>query len=82
MSVLLRLLPLLVVGCLLLQSLQPANAVNEEEHCDQTIEGDDEAEYYAKYFTRPKRPRQGKLEVISWTKDRVCECRATMNHYK
>ena len=41
MSMLLRLLPLLVVGCLLLQSLQPANAVDEEreEYSSQIVEG-------------------------------------------
>ena len=40
MALLLRLLPLLVVGCLLLQSLQPT-AVSGQEVCDQTIEGSD-----------------------------------------
>ena len=43
MTKLLRLLPLLVVGCLLLQSLQPiATATNDvgEEVCDQAIEGE------------------------------------------
>ena len=38
-TVLLRLLPLLVVGCLLLQSLQPT-AVSGQEVCDQTVEGE------------------------------------------
>ena len=45
MTKLLRLLPLLVVGCLLLQSLQPiatVTATNDvgEEVCDQAIEGE------------------------------------------
>ena len=48
MAVLLRLLPLLVVGCLLLQSLQPT-AVSGQEVCDQTIE--DEAVTFEDYAT-------------------------------
>ena len=56
MSVLLRLLPLLVVGCLLLQSLQPT-AVSGEEVCDQTIEGE--------YEVGQKRPFESESEVLS-----------------
>ena len=51
MSVLLRLLPLLVVGCLLLQSLQPTAVSGQDvcdqiedengEVCDQTMEGEE-----------------------------------------
>ena len=44
MTVLLHLLPLLVVGCLLLQSLQPT-AVSGEEVCDQTIEGSEAIDF-------------------------------------
>ena len=50
MTKLLRLLPLLVVGCLLLQSLQPiATAINDvgEEVCDQAIE--DQAKIFEDY---------------------------------
>ena len=56
MSVLLRLLPLLVVGCLLLQSLQPT-AVSGEEVCDQTIEGS-EAIAFEDYVWEYVKPRK------------------------
>ena len=61
MSVLLRLLPLLVVGCLLLQSLQPT-AVSGQEICDQTIEGEEALAFeeyaweYGKQKSKPTKP--------------------------
>ena len=59
MTVLLRLLPLLVVGCLLLQSLQPTAANGEEfEICEQTIEGEAIAfeDYVWEYGKSTKKP--------------------------
>ena len=61
MSVLLRLLPLLVVGCLLLQSLQPT-VVSGQEICDQTIEGEEALAFedfaweYGKQKSKPTKP--------------------------
>ena len=48
MTVLLRLLPLLVAGCMLLQSLQPT-AVSGQEVSDQSVE--DEAVNFEDYAT-------------------------------
>ena len=50
------LLPLLVVGCLLLQSLQPT-AVSGQEVCDQTIEGSEAIAFedYVWEYSKPKR---------------------------
>ena len=67
MSVLLRLLPLLVVGCLLLQSLQPT-AVSGQEVCDQTIEGEealafeDYAWEYGEQKSKPTKPPKSDKE--------------------
>ena len=81
MTKLLRLLPLLVVGCLLLQSLQPiATATDDdgEEVCDQTIEGEaitfeDYVWEYAKAPNKPakKAPNKGPKKTPIKPKKRI-----------
>ena len=65
MALLLRLLPLLVVGCLLLQSLQPT-AVSGQEVCDQTIEGSEAIDFedYVWEYAKAK-PKPSKNTTIS-----------------
>ena len=78
MTKLLRLLPLLVVGCLLLQSLQPiATATNDvgEEVCDQAIEGeaitfeDYVWEYVKSIKKAPKTAKKGPTKRIKVNKN-------------
>ena len=68
MTKLLRLLPLLVVGCLLLQSLvQPTTATKDvgEEVCDQAIEGEAITfeDYVWEYGNTAKRAPTKKIKV-------------------
>ena len=70
-TVLLRLLPLLVVGCLLLQSLQPT-AVSGQEICDQTIEGEaiafeDYVWEYGKAKPKPAKSPKKTKEILKPT---------------
>ena len=70
MTVLLRLLPLLVVGCLLLQSLQPT-AVSGQEVCDQTIEGGEAIAFEDYVWEYGKRKRTHHVKTPAKKKQRI-----------